>query len=744
MYTVEGEFFGRKLELSMLNQAWTDTETRIIQFIATGGTGKTKLLRHWLDQTKDIDVLLAWSFYSQGSSEDKQTSASPFFNHLFEKLGAKRTSFPSEELKGEYLADLLKDKHYVLVLDGLEPLQQAGNGMRGELKDRALRQLLKSLLKHSQGLCIITTRIKVHDLKNRPSIISHKLDNLETNDGVKLLQSLQVHGSDVELIQAVQEYNCHALALHLLGNALRTYLSGDVRRRDTLGELIDEYDADSRHAAKVMQAYSYWLADTPELKLLQILGLFDHPLELDVLEVLWEAQIPNLTKDIPNKAWKVAIRDLREQHHLLSEHQDSVEVFDCHPLIREYFGNQLKEQQPEIWQQAHKRLYEYYKALPKKEFPDTLEEMQSLFKAVVHGCKAGFQQRVLNEVYWLRIRREKIHYNIYQLGAFNDDLSTVACFFQGLWSTPAANLTPDSQINILNWAGFCLRCLGRLKEAAEATKANLALAKHLENWEEATNSASNLCEIELYSGKIAEAQIYAKTSIEYSEYSNTLFLRMSKIALYAYTLYQSGETVAALRFFKESESLQQKNEPHRPQLHSLRNFYYSQLLLIQGKITEVIERTEYSLNISIEEKGKLSIGLDKLVLGLAYYLQDIKPSVAREWIDQSINDLHNSGRRDYLPFGLLIRASFNCSIQSFDLAHQDLQEVHEIAEPSGMRLHLTDYHLEMARLLIAEQKLNEANEHTIKAAKLIEDTGYHRRDVELADLQTQLALHYNT
>ncbi|MFZ2404183.1 MAG: TIR domain-containing protein, partial [Methylobacter sp.] len=67
-----GQFFGRQSELNMLDTALADPHTHIVQFIAPGGTGKTKLLQHWLDQHTDIQVLIAWSFYSQGSSDDKQ------------------------------------------------------------------------------------------------------------------------------------------------------------------------------------------------------------------------------------------------------------------------------------------------------------------------------------------------------------------------------------------------------------------------------------------------------------------------------------------------------------------------------------------------------------------------------------------------------------------------------------------------------------------------------------------------
>lgn len=81
-----------------------------------------------------------------------------------------------------------------------------------------------------------------------------------------------------------------------------------------------------------------------------------------------------------------------------------------------------------------------------------------------------------------------------------------------------------------------------------------------------------------------------------------------------------------------------------------------------------------------------------------------------------------------------------------------------------MRLHLTDYHLEMARLLIAEKENPpqppffkggsqgsdvvaiphlekggpgriSVQEHVAQAAKLIEETGYKRRLSELQELQ---------
>lgn len=749
--TVKGEFFGREAELRLLDEAWKGDGTHIIQFIAPGGTGKTKLLRHWLDHTKDIDALIAWSFYSQGSSEDKQVSASPFFSHAFEKLGSARSlsSFATEEDKGDRLADLLRQQRCVLVLDGLEPLQHAGKGMRGELKDRAIRQLLRSLAGQSNGLCIITTRIAVHELSDRAHVVAHDLQNLALDDGVRLLQSLGVQGSDKELEKAVKEYGCHALALHLLGNALHTYLDNDVGKRDTLTDLIGNYDDLERHAFKVMQAYSHWLNGTPELKLLQLLGLFDHPIEIEVLQVLWQAQIPDLTANIDEKAWKVAIRDLREKHRLLSMHENRPDLLDCHLLIREYFGKQLRENHPDVWRQAHTRLYEYYKALPEKELPDTLEEMQPLFNAVAHGCAAGLHQLVINEVYQPRIQRT-IYFMYHGLGAFSDDLAIVAHFFTSPWRTLAANISGLLQAGVLSWAGFSLRALGRLREALEPMKFSLEVAIKERDWKGAAADASNLSELHLALGDVMAAIYSGQCSIEHADLSENLLQRMLSRTTLADALLQAGEISQASRLLRKAERIQQRLQPGFPRLYMLAGFRYCSLLLAQGEIAEACDRAKYALDITTESGSLLFPALHKITLGCAYLQKgDLQQAIL--WLDQAIAGLRNAGEQRFIPLGLLPRAALYRDTRNpdhdFTHARQDLQEVYDIAEPSGMRLHLTDYHLEMARLLIAERENSLRGEpegislqdHVAKAAKLIEETGYKRRLPELQELQHKLS-----
>ncbi len=765
---VKGKFFGREAEIQILNDAWAGNDTRIIQFIAPGGTGKTKLLRHWLDQTDNIEVLIAWSFYSQGTSEDKQISATPFFSHAFDKLGSTRdlSSFNTEEDKGEHLADLLRQHRAVLVLDGLEPLQHASKGMRGELKDRAVRQLLKSLAGQNSGLCIITTRIAVHELSDREHVHSHDLKNLTPADGVELLQSLKVKGQTQELEKAVMEYGCHALALSLLGNLLRKRHYGDILKRDTLKELVQpDGERESRHAFKVMQAYKEWFSNepelAPELALLKLLGLFDHPIEREVLQILWNEQIPNLTAGISADNWQEAIAALREEHHLLSQHENTDvkldDQLDCHPLVREYFGRQLREKQPDTWQQAHARLYDYYKALPEKELPDTLEEMQPLFSAVAHGCAAELYQQVRGEVYYPRVCRWKKSYLIKKLGAYNDDLAIAAHFFSTPWHTPAANLTEADQAAVLNRAGFDLNAQGRLREALELTQTAVGIHIKLKNWKEVAINTGNLSGTQLALGNVAAAVASSLHSVYYADQSRVMLQRATGWATYADALHQAGgETTQTLKLFMAAEQIQQEAEPELLYLYSLRGFKYCDLLLAQGNVAAVLKQAEHALKISRKHSWLQAIALDKLTLGRAHYQQSNFPQ-ATDWLNQAVDDLRIGAWRKFLLNGLLARAALYRDTHNpnhdFSRACKDLQEVFDIAEPSGMRLHLTDYHLEMARLLIAEQenpsptpveKSDSAelslHEHVAKAAKLIEETGYKRRLPELQELQKQLAL----
>jgi hypothetical protein len=152
------------------------------------------------------------------------------------------------------------------------------------------------------------------------------------------------------------------------------------------------------HARRVMESYERWLQGEPELDILRLMGLFDRPAEKGALDALRkEPAIPGLTDSLQKlneTQWKFAVNNLRELRILAPEDQHAPDELDCHPLLREHFGEKLKAENIKAWQEAHGRLYEYYKTSA-KEFPDTLEEM-ALILTALPSLIALYQTRTIH------------------------------------------------------------------------------------------------------------------------------------------------------------------------------------------------------------------------------------------------------------------------------------------------------------------------------------------------------------
>ncbi len=304
--------------------------------------------------------------------------------------------------------------------------------------------MLKGLAAGNPGVCVVTTRERIADLAGYPSTAPQiPLEELELDAAVALLRQLGVDGRESALRAAAKDVQRHALTLTLLGNFLRRAHGGDVRKRRE----IDLHHADEKqggHAFRVIAAYARWLGEGPELAILRLLGLFDRPAEAGPLKALRAAPpIPGLTEplvDLSGEDWRLAVTTLREHSLLTAADPREPETLDAHPLVRACFAEELESHRPEAWQEGNRRLYEHLRqAAP--DFPDTLEAMQPLYAAVVHGCRAGRQEEAMDEVFWRRIRRGEQAFSWRKLGAFGSELTALAGFFDRPWSQPSARLT---------------------------------------------------------------------------------------------------------------------------------------------------------------------------------------------------------------------------------------------------------------------------------------------------------------
>jgi predicted ATPase len=215
-----------------------------------------------------------------------------------------------------------------------------------------------------------------------------------------------------------------------------------------------------------MESYQTWFREGPELSVLRMLGLFDRPADEKALAALLKPPaILGLTEslvDLRPIEWRTILAKLRRARLLTGEDPHSPGQLDTHPLVREYFGEQLRSQQPDAWKECNGRLYNYYRTLA-PQLPNSFRDMEPLFLAVICGCNAGLFREALHEVYIPRIQQGNASFAANVLGAAGALLSVLVHFFeQGRWDSPVKigvngqSLTAEDQLFILTQAGLCL------------------------------------------------------------------------------------------------------------------------------------------------------------------------------------------------------------------------------------------------------------------------------------------------
>lgn len=803
------ELFGRDDELAALNAAWAsltandpaNPPTNLLELIASGGVGKSALVREWLTRLRGANWggasrVYGWSFYSQGTDDKRQASEDQFLDVALRWFGINDPSLTNAADKGRRLGQAVAAQATLLVLDGLEPLQHPPGPLAGQLRAPGVTALFDYLADHpSQSLCLITSREAVTDLDHYQRNVSRlngcarrvSLHTLKPAAGARLLYKkgarrdgeATIDPDDEELIGASKRVHGHALTLSLLGCYLRDAYGGDVRH----AEEIDFAEADREqldgHAFKIIAAYEVWFAREGEkgarqLAALRLLGFFDRPATPECLATLRSAPaIPGLTEALVNISatqWQTTISQLAQLGLVFPptdlEQADQASL-DAHPLIREYLAAKLQREMPEAWREGHRRLYEYLKgSVPHR--PNDLDSLQLLYQAVAHGCAAGLWREARAEVYVDRIQRGNEYYSIKKLGAFGADLGAQAGFFAELWARPQPVFGDAEQAWLLNTAGFSLHALGRLAEAEAPLRAAVELAARLEDPKNTAAGYNNLSKLQLTLGLVAAAVTSGETALAYAQRSGNVFRHMSTLTTLADALHQQGLTAASV-CFAEAEALQRQYDPKSPLLYSLQGFQYCEVLFgpaervawaawladevgdvrvavsadLAAELEAIVPRAKQALDISERNRWLLNIALDYLTLARCALFQAFftctNPSLAEVPCVIAVAKLREAGAQEFIAHGLLTRAwLYRLQGKTAD-ARADLAEVERIARRGGMKLHLADLHLTRARLFFREER--DLALADLKAArKLIEECGYGRRLPELEDAEAVIGV----
>src|SRR5580700_520460 len=255
------DVFGREEDIGFLDDAWANQQVNVVTIVAWGGVGKSTLVNHWLrrmaaEHYRSAQLVFGWSFYRQGTSGGT-SSADEFLDAALHWFGDPDPRLGTAWEKGERLAKLVGHRRILLVLDGLEPLQNPPGAQEGRLREPSLQALVRELAAFNKGLCVISTRMPVADLSDHEgsSALRRDLEHLSSHAGAQLLRALGVKGDEAELRSASDEFGGDGLALTLLGSYLTDAYNGDIRSRNEVSGHLAQYVRQGAHARKVMKSY---------------------------------------------------------------------------------------------------------------------------------------------------------------------------------------------------------------------------------------------------------------------------------------------------------------------------------------------------------------------------------------------------------------------------------------------------------------------------------------------------------
>jgi len=220
---------------------------------------------------------------------------------------------------------------------------------------------------------------------------------------------------------------------------------------------------------------------------------------------------------------------------------------------------------------------------------------------------------------------------------------------------------------VLAYAGYDLRALGRLVEAAQPMQVALDGEVAQERWKRAAQVANNLSELYLTIGDVMHALANAEQSVGFADKSEDEFIQMVNRTKVGDSQHQAGNLAKAQTAFNEAEEIQKKRQPEYPLLYSLPGYLYCNLLLSQGNYTEVERRASQTLEWAKQQQyggPLLDTALNNLSLGRAHLLNAQQtsevsktPEVLR-YLNRAADGLRQAGVQEMIVHGLLARAAY--------------------------------------------------------------------------------------
>jgi len=742
---------GRRLEIEAIDRAWHAGKINCLQIIAFGGIGKSSLVNAWLSQVDKVGYaganrVYGWSFYWQGAGSDGITSGDLFIEQALAWFGDQFPERGTPWAKANRLAELIRQTRTLLILDGLEPLQYPPGPKQGEIENPAVSLLLRELAANNYGLCIVTSRIPIADFSsfNDGRTQSLHLERLNKNDGVQLLSALGVHGELGDMQCAVEAYSGHPLCLSLLAGYLSVVHEGSVSKYSELVSLVDIQSFDT-HASTIVRAYLSWFDSSLETSLLNLLGLFDRAISLIELKALATSEsIACLTEELAELSdlrWSYALKKLEDANLISISQREGGRVIDCHPLIRDFLNANMRKAKPDLWRLGNSLVFNFLQQNA-VENPKSMAQMEPLFRAVIHGTRAGLVEESF-QLYFDRIKQKQ--FSIFTEGSHHADQGCIRVFFRKPWTEPVSQLSESASFYLLSCAAANLIYLGQIDSAIEPSILSIEWFRKNQRWFEAAATSGPLISMLIAAGRLKDARAEWQRGQKSVELAGNEVLGAVSTSIGAYLCFLEGDYARASTDFERAEQILIRSEPHCEVVCPTISSYYCKYLLDTGQAEKALQRALLTLKWRKANAWQVTLdttslyATDLLVLGLIYqHLGEFEK--AAHYLNLQVKLFREASEWLYLPSGLIGRAKFYMAVGECDAAERDLRESLAIAKNTGAQLSTWE------ALLVSTQLAIDSGEHEVaekvlrRAMELQDMSAYRHCSAHLNALRAQLHL----
>ena len=505
-----------------------------------------------------------------------------------------------------------------------------------------------------------------------------------------------------------------------------------------------ESEKSNSHANNIVSAYIGLFEDTPQHSILNLLGLIDRAVYLSELRPICAMrELANLTAELESYTlaqWKYALHSLQKSKLITLEKIGDDHSIDCHPLVRDFLINKLKSHESQVWTNGNRLLFKFLLGIASEQ-PESLTDLEPLFRAVIHGSRASMYREAF-DIYFHRIRSSQ--FSIYTLGSHHSDRECLRSFFNKEWTEPVEELQPEEKFYVLSCAATNLIYLGDINSAIEPAYSSIEWFYSQKMWDEALSVGGPTLSMLITIGKLDEAQLLIEKLSESVDKTKNKLLQSGAYAFQGFVYFLKNEVEKAEELFDYSEKYLAQIQPLSEVNFPIVSSFFVRFLLETGQIKRAWER--FLMTFEWREKGAWQVKFDTTSL----YASDLlfhgfiasklgDDETAASCLDQQVELLRNANEWLHLPAGLNYRAKFYIENGLLTDAARDLQESLSISERTGARFEQWESFLNYAYLHLKREKPNMVTRYLNKAAKLEGMNMYKFRDREIAELESKLS-----